>query len=98
MSQTSTITEEAIQVRTPNLWNVVIMNDDFTPIDFVIDVLISIFRKSPEEATELTMRVHEEGKAIVGTYTKDIATTRVSRAIRLAENESHPLQLVAEAS
>ena len=98
MSETSIQTENSLSVRAPNLWNVVILNDDFTPIDFVIDILIDIFRKSAEEATELTLRVHEQGKAVVGTYTKDIATTRVSRAIRLAENEQHPLRLIAQAS
>lgn len=91
-------TENSLAVNTPNLWTVTIMNDDFTPMDFVIDVLTGIFRKSVDEAMEMTLRVHEEGRAVVGIYTKDIATTRVSRAIRLAEAEQHPLQLVAQAS
>ena len=98
MSDTILQTENSLAVNTPNLWTVTIMNDDFTPMDFVIDILTDIFRKSVDEAMEMTLRVHEEGRAVVGIYTKDIATTRVSRAIRLAEAEQHPLQLIAQAS
>lgn len=98
MSETDLQIENSLSIRSPSLWTVTILNDDFTPIDFVIDILVSIFRKSVEEATEMTIRVHEQGKAVVGVYTKDVATTRVTRAIRLAEEEQHPLQLKAQAA
>ena len=98
MSEASIQTENSLAVNTPNLWTVTLLNDDFTPMDFVIEILTDIFRKSPEEAMEMTLSVHHEGRAVVGIYTKDIATTRVSRAIRLAEAEQHPLQLIAEAN
>lgn len=85
-------------VKTPSLWTVTILNDDYTPMEFVIDVLMNIFRKSEKEAEEMTLTVHQKGAAVVGLYTKDIATTKVDRAMRLAEGSQHPLSLRAEAS
>jgi ATP-dependent Clp protease adaptor protein ClpS len=92
----ATETETRTELSVPNLWNVKILNDDFTPIDFVIEVLTTIFNKSEDDAVAMTLLVHENGEAIVGTYTKDIAVTKCSRATKLADNEGHPLRLVPE--
>lgn len=98
MTDTVTQNETSLELSVPNLWNVKILNDDFTPIDFVIGVLMLVFKKSDAEALEMTLRVHEEGYAIVGTYTKDIAVTKCARATKLAEAEGHPLRLEPEPS
>jgi ATP-dependent Clp protease adaptor protein ClpS len=98
VTDTVTKTETSLEIRAPSLWKVRILNDDFTPIDFVIALLIDIFKKSEDEAVQMTLTVHEEGSAIVGTYTKDIAVTKVRRALNIAEAEGHPLRLVPEPS
>jgi ATP-dependent Clp protease adaptor protein ClpS len=98
VTDTATQSETSLGLRVPNLWNVKILNDDFTPIDFVIEVLMYIFKKDESEAIDMTLRVHEDGAAIVGTYTKDIAMTKCDKATKLAESEGHPLRLVPEPS
>lgn len=98
MTDTVTQTETSLDLQIPNLWNAKILNDDFTPVDFVITILIDIFKKDEPEAVEMTLRVHEEGAAIVGTYTKDVAETKCRKAMILAEQDGHPLRLIAEPS
>lgn len=98
MPETTIQTETNVELRSPKLWTVTIMNDDFTPMDFVIEILMGVFRKSEQESEEMTIRVHHEGKAVVGIYTKDVATTRVERAMLICEREKHPLELRAEAA
>lgn len=98
MNDVVTDTDTTISLQTPNLWNVKILNDDFTPIDFVIAILMGVFKKSEVEALEMTLKVHEEGSAIVGTYTKDIAVTKCIKVAKIAESEGHPLRTVPEPS
>lgn len=98
MTDTATQTETSINLTVPNLWNVKILNDDFTPMDFVIGILMHVFKKDSEDALDMTLKVHEDGHAVVGTYTKDIAFTKVNKAIKMAEAEGHPLRLVPEPS
>lgn len=98
MPDIATETETRTELQVPNLWNVKILNDDFTPIDFVIAVLIMVFKKTESEALDMTLKVHEQGSAIVGTYTKDIALTKIERATKMAEANGHPLRLVPEPS
>ncbi len=93
---TATNTESHTGLQTPNLWVCRILNDDFTTADFVIELLMSVFNKNAEEAIGLTMEVHDKGSAVVGTYTKDIAVTKASRAMQQAELAGHPLRTVAE--
>jgi ATP-dependent Clp protease adaptor protein ClpS len=98
MTDTATKSETSLGLRAPSLWNVKILNDDFTPIEFVVAILMDVFRKSEDEAFDMTFAVHHQGSAIVGTYTKDIAVSKIRRATMLAETEGHPLQLNAEPS
>lgn len=91
---TATITE----VTAPKLWQVKILNDDYTPMDFVIAVLMKVFHKDEAEALTLTIAVHTNGSAIIGIFTKDIAVTKVNKVTAMAEAEGHPLRLVAEPS
>lgn len=84
------------QLAPPPMYQVVMLNDDFTPMDFVVMILQEIFGKSLEEASVIMLRVHHEGRGICGIYTKDIAATRVDRVMKTAQAHGHPLQCLIE--
>jgi len=84
------------RVRRPRMYRVIILNDDFTPIEFVVQLVTSIFRKTPEEAAHVTLQVHEKGSAVAGIYTHEIAETKTVIAIAYARKHEHPLQLTME--
>lgn len=75
---------------------VIFYNDDFTTMDFVVDVLESVFNKSYEEAYELMMEIHQLGSAIIGQYTFDIAVSRRNLAVQIARNNNFPLRVEIE--
>lgn len=91
--QSSSKTSTRFRVRRPPMYDVIIHNDDFTTFDFVAMILITIFDKNQDEATQLTMHIHENGEAIVGTYIYDIAQSKADKATSLARIEGFPLQL-----
>jgi ATP-dependent Clp protease adaptor protein ClpS len=93
---TNTETETRVDLTLPKLWAVKILNDDFTPIEFVIAILMKVFHKSETEALDMTLSVHTNGQAVIGIYTKDVAVTKCNKAMKLAEAEGHPLRLVPE--
>ena len=72
---------------------VVMYNDDFTPMDFVVYILVNIFRKKQEDAVNIMMKVHKGGSAVVGIYSYDIAKTRVMKADTLARKEKYPFKI-----
>ena len=76
--------------------NVIFYNDDVTTMDFVVEVLVSIFNKAPEEAHRLMMQVHENGSSVVGTYTYDIAVSRTNLTIQVARKNGFPLRVEVE--
>jgi len=81
----------------PDLYNVVLLNDDYTPMDFVaIDILQGVFKKSGEESGRITLAVHFNGKAVVDTFTRDIAETHVELVLDKAGEAGHPLMAVIE--
>lgn len=80
----------------PPMYQVVLLNDDYTPMDFVVVVVQHVFGKSEEEAAQIMLKVHHEGRGVVGVYTRDIAATRVESVIQLARMNHHPLQCVME--
>lgn len=84
------------QVREPKRYKVIMHNDDYTPMDFVVQVLIEVFHKRQEEAVMLMMMVHKGGKAVVGTYSYDIALTKIRTVTALAEEEGYPFRLTVE--
>ncbi|TVR03129.1 MAG: ATP-dependent Clp protease adapter ClpS [Deltaproteobacteria bacterium] len=87
--------EEARDAKPPR-WKVVLLNDDYTTMEFVIHVLKSYFHKSHAEATELMLTVHEQGSAVAGVYSRDIAETKVAQVQAAATAEGHPLRCRAE--
>ena len=82
----------------PGRYNVVFHNDDFTPMDFVTLLLVYIFFKSQTEAESLMLKVHNEGKAIVGTYSYDIALSKTTDATDLARKNGFPLRISIHAA
>lgn len=98
MSDTDVLIDEKIEqiVSTPDRYKVVFLNDDTTPMDFVIDLLVSIFRHSKDTAKDLTMQVHQEGSAIVGVYTFELAEQRSIEATALSRQHGFPLQIRVE--
>ena len=80
----------------PPKYAVVLLNDDFTPIDFVIGILMKLFDKSFDEAEAITMDVHTTGKGVAGVYTKDIAETKVILVNRIAQTNEHPFMCQVE--
>jgi len=86
----------ALRVKTPRKYKVILMNDDFTPMDFVVMILTLVFRKSEAEAEAIMLEVHHKGQAIAGVYTLDEALTRSNRAMQWARDEGYPLRAKCE--
>lgn len=74
------------------------LNDDYTPMEFVVDVLQEYFRLNLEAATQVMLKIHHEGKAVCGVFTKDIAATKVELVLAAARRSGHPLQCIMEAA
>lgn len=88
--------KEKIKIKAPKLWNVIFLNDDFTPMDFVMLTLIHIFNKSQEDSHRLMMEVHEKGSAVIAKYPKDVAKTKQEHTINFARQNQFPLSVVIE--
>lgn len=83
-------------VREPKLYRVILINDDYTTMDFVIEILIVVFHKPAAEATRIMLDVHKSGKGFCGVYTYDIATTKIDRVHKLARKREFPLKCSLE--
>ncbi len=88
--------QQTIRSGPPSMWQVVLLNDDFTPMDFVTTVLQTIFNMDYERATQIMLKIHTEGRGICGIFPKDIAATKVSEVTRYARQNQHPLQCIME--
>ena len=78
------------------MYRVILLNDDYTTMDFVVEILMSVFHKDPFEATQIMLDVHQNGKGIVGVYTYDIAKTKVTQVEQLAKEKEFPLGIIME--
>ncbi|GEM84938.1 ATP-dependent Clp protease adapter ClpS [Meiothermus hypogaeus] len=98
MSDSTTRTRTQIKpaTRTPNLYKVLLLNDDYTPMDFVVEVLMRFFRKSEAEAIRIMLQVHHAGVGVAGVYPFEIAETKVNQVMGAASAEGHPLQCIME--
>ena len=92
------LTIEKIEVKPPRLRVVKLWNDDYTPTNFVVYVLETIFHKSATESEQLMFKAHNDGYAIVGIYTKEIAETKMINTHKLATAHGHPLKATIEVS
>jgi len=83
-------------VQRPSMYKVLLLNDDYTPMDFVIEVLQRFFHKTIEEATEIMLKVHNDGVGVCGVYTFEVAETKAGQVVDLARRSQHPLQCTIE--
>jgi len=79
------------QLKRPPMYSVVMINDDYTPMEFVVDVLLRFFNKSPEQATQIMLTVHTKGSAVCAVYTRDVAETKAALVNQYARDCQHPL-------
>jgi ATP-dependent Clp protease adaptor protein ClpS len=92
----ATITRTKPRTQRPNMFRVLLLNDDYTPMEFVILVLQDVFNKSREEATQIMLHVHTKGVGECGVYPYEVAETKVARVMDAARKNQHPLQCVME--
>jgi ATP-dependent Clp protease adaptor protein ClpS len=90
------VQESKPKLQKPRLYKVILLNDDFTPMEFVVVVLERFFQKNREDATRIMLHVHQRGAAICGVYAYDIAETRVRQVLAYAREHRHPLQCTLE--
>jgi ATP-dependent Clp protease adaptor protein ClpS len=90
------VEEAAPEVRNPPLFRVVLLNDDYTPMEFVVDVLERFFRMDRQTATRVMLEVHMKGKGVCGVFTYEIAETKVAQVVSYARDNQHPLMCTLE--
>ena len=84
------------RVKPPPMYKVLLLNDDYTPMDFVVVVLQTVFAMSREKATRVMLQVHREGMGVCGTFTREVAASKVDQVIGIARKHQHPLQCTME--
>lgn len=93
---TAVITRTRTQTRKPSMYRVLLLNDDYTPMEFVVNVLRRYFNKGPEEATRIMLHVHQHGVGECGVFTYEVAETKVTQVMDYARKHQHPLQCIME--
>jgi ATP-dependent Clp protease adaptor protein ClpS len=83
-------------LKRPSLYKVILLNDDYTPMEFVVTVLERFFRKNREEATRIMLHVHQKGVGVCGVFTREVAETKVRQVMSFAGENRHPLQCTME--
>lgn len=86
------------ELKKPPLFKVILLNDDYTPMEFVVEVLETFFKMNREQATQVMLMVHTKGKGVCGIYTRDIAETKSAQVNQYARDHQHPLLCEIEAS
>lgn len=95
-SSVQTIVEPKVETRLPSMYKVILMNDDYTPMDFVVSILVKFFRKTEPEATNIMLQVHEHGRGIAGVFPYELAETKVFQVQNYARLREYPLKCVME--
>ena len=90
------LTQGKNKLKPPPMYKILLLNDDFTPMEFVLDVLKIFFSMSQEQATRIMLKVHTEGVGVCGVYPSDIASTKVDQVVNFASENQHPLRCVME--
>jgi ATP-dependent Clp protease adaptor protein ClpS len=94
--QTGVVVKSKPKTKKPSMYKVLLLNDDYTPMEFVVHVLERFFNKSREEATRIMLHVHRRGVGVCGVYTYEVAETKVTQVIDFARRNEHPLQCTLE--
>ncbi|MFN7055921.1 ATP-dependent Clp protease adapter ClpS [Hyphomonas sp.] len=89
-------TQTRVKTKKPSLYRVLLLNDDYTPMEFVVYILERFFNRSREQATRIMLHVHQKGVGLCGVYTYEVAETKVAQVLDLARRHEHPLQCVME--
>ncbi|MBR9835306.1 MAG: ATP-dependent Clp protease adapter ClpS [Alphaproteobacteria bacterium] len=89
-------TKTRVQTRKPSMYRVLLLNDDYTPMEFVVLILERFFHKSREQATRIMLHVHQKGVGVCGVFTYEVAETKVAQVMDLARRNEHPLQCTME--
>ncbi|MBS0484740.1 MAG: ATP-dependent Clp protease adapter ClpS [Proteobacteria bacterium] len=95
-SEAVILAEEKVKQKPPPLYKILLLNDDFTPMEFVIEVLKLFFSMNQEQATRIMLKVHTAGVGVCGVYPSDIASTKVKQVVEFARQNQHPLRCVME--
>ena len=85
------------KTKPPQMYQVVVLNDDYTPMEFVVMVIQEFFNKDRETATQIMLKIHLDGKGVCGVFSKDVAATKVDQVTEAARKHGHPLQCLSEA-
>lgn len=93
---TGTVVKARPKTKKPSMYRVLLLNDDYTPMEFVVHILERFFNKSREAATEIMLHVHQRGVGVCGVYTYEVAETKVAQTIEFARRHQHPLQCTME--
>jgi len=93
---TGVITEAKPETKKPSMYKVLMLNDDYTPMEFVVHVLVRFFSKSQEDAMQVMLHVHQRGVGICGVYPYEIAESKVTQVVDFARKNQHPLQCTLE--
>lgn len=95
-NQSDTAVQERVRTQKPKMYRVILLNDDFTTMEFVVLILEGIFLKSPAEATQIMLQVHKNGKGVAGIFSKQIAEAKIDQVHQRARNEGFPLRCEME--
>ncbi|MFZ7126329.1 MAG: ATP-dependent Clp protease adapter ClpS [Desulfobacterales bacterium] len=95
-SDVSVFSEQKHETKEPSMYRVILLNDDYTTMEFVVEVLVTVFNKPYDEATRIMLKVHREGSGICGVYTFEVAETKVETVHRLARDKGFPLKCTME--
>src|SRR3954468_18636872 len=89
---------KAQKTEPPPMYQVILLNDDYTPMEFVVLILQEYFNRDLETATQIMLKIHHEGRGVGGVYTKDVAVTKIELVLTAARRAEHPLQCIMEAA
>ena len=95
-TNTSTLTDQYVAIQKPSMYAVIMHNDNETPMDFVVELLVKIFHKPVIEASELMMAIHQDGQGLAGIYTYDIAVTKKGQADQRSSEKGFPLKITLQ--
>ena len=92
------VERQTAKTEPPRMYQVVLLNDDYTPMEFVVMVLQEYFNRDLETATQIMLKIHHDGRGVCGVYSKDVAATKVELVLAAARRGGHPLQCIMEAA
>jgi|MGYP003686722147 ATP-dependent Clp protease adaptor protein ClpS len=94
--EVNTITKEETKVKKPDLFKVILLNDDYTPMEYVVSLLKKVFNKNQDQAINVMLTIHQKGSGICGIYTLEISETKANSVMKMAKKDQHPLQCIIE--